>query len=49
MFNKLMVKTVGGGVDVYIPIFLTLALVGGERLALSPWGKNPQYPLDRRL
>jgi hypothetical protein len=42
-----------GGVDVQIHVFLTLALVVGEisftpRAALLP-GKEPQYPLDRRL
>jgi hypothetical protein len=42
-----------GGVDVYIHIFLTSALAGGEWSALrsdrfNP-GKGPRYPLDRRL
>jgi hypothetical protein len=36
-----------GGVDVEIHI-LTSALVGGEWSA-SPQGKNPRYPLDRKL
>jgi hypothetical protein len=36
------------------PLFLTLTLVGGELSAsrsthFTPWGKSPQYPLDRRL
>jgi hypothetical protein len=43
-----------GGVDVYIHIFLTSALVGGEWSASRPCrfihrGKSPRYPLDRRL
>jgi hypothetical protein len=43
-----------GGVDVYIHVFLTSALVGGECSALrpgrfAPGGKSPQYPLDRGL
>jgi hypothetical protein len=42
------------GVEVQIHIFLTSALVGGERSAsrpcrFTPQGKNPWYPLDRRL
>jgi hypothetical protein len=43
-----------GGVDVWIHIFLTLALAGGEWSAsrpgpLYPRGNRPRYPLDRRL
>jgi hypothetical protein len=43
-----------GGVDVWLHVFLTLALVGGEWSAsgpgrFSPRGKRPQYPMDRRL
>jgi hypothetical protein len=41
------------GVHVYIHIFLTSALVGGEWSASRPGrftpGKEPQYPSDRRL
>jgi hypothetical protein len=42
------------GVDVYIHIFLTSALVGGEWSAsrpcrFTPRLKSPRYPLDRRL
>jgi hypothetical protein len=42
------------GVYVQIHIVFTSALVGGERSASRPgpfclWGKNPLYPLDRRL
>jgi hypothetical protein len=41
-------------VDVYIHIFLTSAVAGGEWSAsrpgrFTPRGKSPQYPLDRRL
>jgi hypothetical protein len=44
-----------GAVNVYIHIFLTSALVGGKWSAsftprpLYPGGKNPRYPLYRRL
>jgi hypothetical protein len=42
-----------GGVDAHIHVVLTLALVGCEWLASCPSiftpGKEPQYPLDRRL
>jgi hypothetical protein len=43
-----------GGVDGYIHVFLTSALVGGEWSAsrpgrFTPQGKNLRYPLDRRL
>jgi hypothetical protein len=42
-----------GGVDVYIHIFLTSALAGGEWSASRPEsftpGKEPLVPLDRRL
>jgi hypothetical protein len=42
-----------GGVDVQKDVFLTLALVGGEWLASRPGrftpGKDPRYPLDRKL
>jgi hypothetical protein len=42
-----------GGVDVYIYVFLTSALAGGEwsasRLAAVPPRKESPYPLDRRL
>jgi hypothetical protein len=43
-----------GGVDAYIHIFLTSALVGGEWSAsrpgrFTPRGKSPRYPLDRKL
>jgi hypothetical protein len=37
-----------GGMYVWIHIFLTLALVGGEWSAL-PRRKSARYPLDRRL
>jgi hypothetical protein len=40
------------GVDVYIHLFLTSALVGGGQLhapAALPPGKAPPVPLDRRL
>jgi hypothetical protein len=42
------------GVEVYIHIFLTLALVGGEwspspRLGHLPFGKEPHYTLDKRI
>jgi hypothetical protein len=42
-----------GGVDVWIQVFLTSALVGGV-VSFKPWPlylrrKNPRYPLDRRL
>jgi hypothetical protein len=40
------------GVNVYTHIFLTSALVGGERSASRPVrfapGKEPRYPVDRR-
>jgi hypothetical protein len=43
------VKTYGG-VGVYIHVFLTSALVGGEWSALRPGEiAPPRYPLDRRL
>jgi hypothetical protein len=47
------VKTYGR-VDVWIHIFLTSALAGGEWSAsrpgrFTPGGNNPRYPLDRRL
>jgi hypothetical protein len=29
--------------------FSTSALDGGEWSASRPWGKDPQYPLDRKL
>jgi hypothetical protein len=35
-------------VDIYIHIFLTSALVGGEWSAL-PQGKSPEYPMDGRV
>jgi hypothetical protein len=42
-----------GGVDVYIHIFLTSALAGGEwtasRTGLFTPGEKPRYPLARRL
>jgi hypothetical protein len=42
-----------GRVDAEIHIFFNSALVGGAisfRLRpLYPWGKRPQYPLDRKL
>jgi hypothetical protein len=43
-----------GGVDVYIYVFLTSALVGGEWSAsrpgcFTPRRKSPQYPLNKRL
>jgi hypothetical protein len=43
-----------GGVDVYIHVFLTSALVGvsGQlhaSAAFPPGGKSPFYPLDRSL
>jgi hypothetical protein len=43
-----------GGVDVYIHIFLTSALVGGEWSVSRSgrfifWEKLPRYPLDRSL
>jgi hypothetical protein len=42
-----------GGVDVWIHVFLTLALVGGEWSTLPtaafPLRKDPPVPLDRRL
>jgi hypothetical protein len=39
-----------GGVDVWIYIFLTSALAGGEwSQPLYPRGKSPRYPLVRRL
>jgi hypothetical protein len=43
-----------GGVDVYINVFLTLALDAGEWSMITHpplfcWGKNPRYPLERRL
>jgi hypothetical protein len=41
-----------GGVDLYIYILLTSALVGGSGQlhvpAAYPQGKRPWYPLDRR-
>jgi hypothetical protein len=41
------------GVDVNIHVFLTSALVGGKwsasRFGLFSPGKEPRYPLDRRL
>jgi hypothetical protein len=41
------------GVDVWIHIFLTSALVGGEwsasLSAALPQGNSPRYPLDWRL
>jgi hypothetical protein len=42
------------GVDVYIYIFLTSELAGGQWSASRPGrftrgGKRPRYPLDRRL
>jgi hypothetical protein len=42
-----------GGVDVYIHVILTLALVGERSASTSscfnPGGKSPQYTLNRRL
>jgi hypothetical protein len=42
-----------GGLNVYIHIFLTLTLAGGEWLASCPGalssGESPWYALDRRL
>jgi hypothetical protein len=42
-----------GGVEVYVHVFLTSALVGGEWSASRPGrftpGKGARYPLDRRL
>jgi hypothetical protein len=43
-----------GGVNVWIHIFLTLVLVGGEWSAsrpsrFTPGERAPRYPLDRRL
>jgi hypothetical protein len=42
------------GMDVYVKVFLTSALVGRERSASRPshfssGEKNHRYPLDRRL
>jgi hypothetical protein len=43
-----------GGVDVYIHIFLTSALDGGEwsvsrPVRFTPWGMSARYPENRRL
>jgi hypothetical protein len=38
-----------GGVDVYIHIFLTSAIAGGEWSASRPCRFTPRYPLDTRL
>jgi hypothetical protein len=44
-----------GGVDMWIHVFLTSALVGGECSASRPGpflylrGKSPRYPLDRSV
>jgi hypothetical protein len=46
--NKQQSMKAYGGVDVYIHIFLTLAIVEGKWSA-SPPGKSCRYSLDRRL
>jgi hypothetical protein len=43
-----------GGMDVYVHIFLTSVLAGGEQSGwcpsrFTPGEGTPQYPLDRRL
>jgi hypothetical protein len=38
-----------GGVDVWIHIFLTSAVAGGEWSASRPGERAPGYPLDRML
>jgi hypothetical protein len=37
------------GVEVYVHVFFSSALVGGERSAFPPWGKSSRYPLDTEL